>query len=183
MATGRAYTTRGELTRSGLEQLYARLEKPMYNVVYRWLWDAEESRDVVQEAFCRLWRARDRVELSTVEPFVYKIALNLAANRRRSRRFWQLVPWERAPAQSDDHPGADATLEANEMRAAVRTAIDKLPERYRRVIALCELSGMSYQQVAATLGIPAGTVSSRRNAALTKLRRSLAHLERRGRHE
>ena len=41
-----------------LETFYARLEKPVYNVVYRWLWREEDARDVVQEAFVRLWRMR-----------------------------------------------------------------------------------------------------------------------------
>ena len=174
MATGPAHTPPGNLTRAELEALYTRLEKPMYNVVYRWLWDTEEARDVVQEAFCRLWRARDRVDLATVEPFVYKIALNLASNRRRSRRLWRLVSWERAPAAATSYLGADDSLELKERRAAVQRALDKLPARQKRVVVLCELSGMTYDQVAATLGIPPGTVASRRHAALKKLRRSLA---------
>jgi hypothetical protein len=44
-------------TQEEIEELYRALEKPMYNVVYRWLWDPEEARDVVQETFLRLWRA------------------------------------------------------------------------------------------------------------------------------
>lgn len=176
MAPGQRHTASGQLTRAALEDLYTRLEKPMYNVVFRWLWDAEEARDVVQEAFCRLWRARDRVELATVEPFVYKVALNLASNRRRGRRLWQWVSWDRAPAQASDLRDADESLVLRERRAAVRRAVDKLPERHKRVVMLCEFSSMSYERVAETLGIPPGTVASRRHAALEKLRRSLAPL-------
>ncbi len=176
MATGPIHTRPGALTRGDLEALYARLEKPMYNVVYRWLWDTEEARDVVQETFCRLWRARDRVNMATIEPFVYKIALNLASNRRRTRSLWRLVSWDRAPSTASDRIAADDSLELSERRAAVRRALDKLPGRQKRVIVLCELSGMTYDQVAATLGIPPGTVASRRHAALKKLRRSLASL-------
>ena len=65
-----------------LEQLYARLETPLCNLVYRWLWSMDESQDVVQDAFVRLWRMRARVDKQTVEPLIYKIALNLAASRR-----------------------------------------------------------------------------------------------------
>lgn len=67
-----------------LEQLYARLEKPLCNLVYRWLWSMDESQGVVQDAFVRLWRMRARVDKQTVEPLIYKIALNLAASRCRS---------------------------------------------------------------------------------------------------
>ena len=66
-----------------LEALYVRLEGPLYNVAYRYVWDAAEAQDIVQEAFVRLWRARDRVRMQTVEALVYRIALNLARNRRR----------------------------------------------------------------------------------------------------
>jgi hypothetical protein len=64
-----------------LEALYERLEKPVYNVVYRWVWNPEEARDIVQDTFVRLWRMRQRVEMATVEPLVYKIALNLARSK------------------------------------------------------------------------------------------------------
>lgn len=175
MAIGRDHTS-APLTRAGLEALYIRLEKPMYNVVYRWLWNAADAHDVVQEAFCRLWRARDRVDMATVEPLAYKIAVNLASNRRRSRRLWQWVSWDRAPAQSSDSPLAGESLDARERRAAVRAAIDGLPERHRKVVVLCELSGMSYGQVAETLGVAIGTVASRRHTALKTLRRSLSGL-------
>jgi len=57
-----------------LERLYARLEKPLCNVVFRWVWNMDDAQD----AFVRLWRMRARVDLATVELLIYKIALNLA---------------------------------------------------------------------------------------------------------
>lgn len=74
-----------------LEQLYARLETPVCNVVFRWVWSMDEAQDVVQDAFVRLWRMRARVDMDTVEPLIYKIALNLAASRRRSQKIWRWV--------------------------------------------------------------------------------------------
>ena len=49
------------LDEARLEELYTRLERGVYNVVYRWLWDPQESQDVVQETFMKLWRKRERV--------------------------------------------------------------------------------------------------------------------------
>ena len=60
---------------------YHTLEKPLYNTVYRWLWDAAESQDVVQEAFLRCWQRRDRIDPDGFKPLVFRIALNLASNR------------------------------------------------------------------------------------------------------
>jgi RNA polymerase sigma-70 factor, ECF subfamily len=156
---------------AAVEALYAELERPVYNVVFRWVWDREEAREVVQEAFVRLWRMRARVEPATVRPLLYRIAVNLASNRRRWRRLRRVVALERAPAAAPaPSRAADEAMEREQRQAAVRSAVEALPERLRRVVTLCELAGLSYAEVAAILEIPAGTVASRRNAAMERLR-------------
>lgn len=157
----------GEINRAELEALYARLEKRIFNVVYRWLWDVQEAQDVTQEAFLKLWKMRERIHPSTVEPLAFRIAVNLASNRRRARSLRRWIGWESAPelaAPSD--PGA-------EDQARVHAAIEALPEKLKAVVVMTELSEMSYQQVSLALGIPPGTVASRRNAAMALLRKSL----------
>src|SRR6516225_8006907 len=124
-------------------ELYRALEKPLYNVVYRWLWDRMESQDVVQEAFLRCWRVRARIRPEGFKAFVFRTALNLASNRRRRKKLWRLV------------------------------SFDELPDRLKRVLVLCELAGMSYGEVAAATGVKEGTVGSRRNRALALLRERL----------
>ncbi len=165
------------LDRAALERLYVKLEKPMFNVVYRWVWNAADAREVVQDAFLRVWKARGRVELETVEPLLYKTALNLASNRRRAakvRRFFGLEEVEEAP--SSDR-ATDEQLEAEEKKKRVRDAIDSLPERLRAVIVMTEMAEMTYDAVGEVLGIPAGTVGSRRNAALKALAEKLGPME------
>lgn len=156
----------------GLERLYVALEKPLYNVVYRWVWDAHEAQEVVQETFLRLWKMRARVKMETVEPLIYKIGVNLASKRRRKRRLLSWVGLE--PEQAD--PSARAPLGdlmCEERDVAVRLAVESLPEKYRAVILLCEFSDMTYAEVAVALDIKPGTVGSRRNTALEKLRTKL----------
>jgi RNA polymerase sigma-70 factor, ECF subfamily len=163
------------LDAGALERLYLELERPIYNVVYRWTWDREEARDLVQEAFVRLWRMRDRVAVTTVRPLLYRIALNLAANRRRWRRLWR---WTAVDTLPDRPCGSNADgLERAQREAAVQSAVAALPERLRRVVVLCELGEMSYAEVATVLKIPPGTVSSRRNAAMARLRAALGEEE------
>ena len=159
-----------------LEALYVRLEKPLYTVVYRWLWQAEEAQDVVQDAFVRLWRMRGRVDPQSVEPLLYKIALNQAANRRRARKVWQWVSLEAIREQPMKGADAEGNLADAERRELIRRTIDGLPEGLRRVVLLCEFSEMSYEQVARALSIPPGTVGSRRNKAMKLLRERLATL-------
>jgi RNA polymerase sigma-70 factor, ECF subfamily len=156
-----------------VEALYARLEGRLTNVVYRWLWDREEVRDVLQETFVRLWQMRDRVDWDRAEPLVYRIALNLAAKRRRSRRIWRWVALDTAA-----EPTAGAPDDTAEREAIVRAAIDDLPERHRRVLVLTIHAGLGYDEIAGVLGISPGTVASRRHTAVAKLREAIARRER-----
>lgn len=166
---GRASVATGE-PRERLERLFVALERKLTNVVYRWLWDREEVRDVVQEAFLRLWRRRDEVDWKRAEPLVYRIALNLASNRRRARRIWRLVKLEDwFPAPSTPEVGLAAAQED----ALVRRAIDALPERHRRVLALTTFTDLTHDEIGEILGIPAGTVASRRNTAVALLKKRL----------
>jgi RNA polymerase sigma-70 factor, ECF subfamily len=160
---------KGGLERAALEQLYVRLEKPLFNVVYRWVWDAEMARDLVQEAFERLWKHRARVEPATAEALVYRTALNLAANRRRANKLWRWLSLEGATAVAAVEPAAQERLERAQADAEVRRAVESLPEPMRRVLLMCEFSGMKYEEIASILGIPAGTVASRRHAAMRRL--------------
>jgi RNA polymerase sigma-70 factor (ECF subfamily) len=153
-----------------LEQLYARLEKPLYNVVYRWIWRAEEAQEIVQEAFVRLWRMRGRVVAAKAEPLVYRIAINLAASRRRSRKVWRWVSLEALRETTSISRSAEQELLDEQRHGRVRSAVESLPDDLRRVVMLTECTEMTYDEIGAVLKIPAGTVGSRRNRALKRLR-------------
>jgi RNA polymerase sigma-70 factor (ECF subfamily) len=137
------------------------------------VWNAEDARDLVQEAFIRLWRMRDRVRMETVEPLVYRIAVNLASSKRRSRKLWRFVSMEALRHRSAETTAADQAIDAEERKAAVRAAMEELPEKLRRVVLLCELTDMTHAQIGEALGIPPGTVGSRRHAALARLEKIL----------
>ncbi|MFT3712949.1 MAG: sigma-70 family RNA polymerase sigma factor [Archangium sp.] len=168
------------LGRPQFEALYVRLEKPVFNVVYRWVWNTEEARDVTQEAFMKLWDARERVRMDSVEPLVFQSALNLAANRlraRKVRRFLTLGIGADDDAADDASTGPHATLEEKQRREAVRKAVEALPEKLKAVVMLCEFSGLTTAQISEALGIPQGTVGSRRSLAMAALEKSLGRIE------
>jgi len=164
------------LDRYGIEETYARLEKSVYNIVYRWVWDSEEARDIVQETFVRLWRVRHQVQPETREPFIYRIALNLAANRRRSKRIWRWVTLESLKGATSRSNHGARQFEIAERDRIVRQAVNALPGHLKRVILLSEFSELTYEQIARCLGIPSGTVGSRRNKALQILHKKLANI-------
>lgn len=147
---------------------YRALEKPLYNVVYRWLWDAAESQDVVQDAFLRCWRKRDEIGADGFRAFVFRTALNLASNQRRRRRLWQLVPLSATRLSR-----GDAATEPDFVSRPLKEAVDELPEPLKRVLLLSEIAGMTYREIALVMDIREGTVGSRRNRAIAMLRERL----------
>jgi RNA polymerase sigma-70 factor, ECF subfamily len=150
---------------------YARLEKPLYNVVYRVLWNAAESQDVVQEAFLRCWRRKSGIRADGFTALLYSTALNLARNRRRRARLWRMAG---VAALADVAADSDAAGAGGEpISSVVRAAFDSLPEAWRDVVLLTEIAGMTYPEAAAALGVAEGTIGSRRSRALKWLRERL----------
>jgi RNA polymerase sigma-70 factor (ECF subfamily) len=99
---------------------------------------------------------------------LFRTALNLASNRRRSLRLWRFVGFADAVDELPFAARADTIVPRN-----VQAALQALPDDLRRVLLLTELAGMTYAEVAMTLHIREGTVGSRRTRALEMLRRDL----------
>lgn len=159
------------LERAAIEALYLRLERPIYNVALRSVWSEEEAADVVHEAFVRLWAMRARVRPETVEPLLWRIALNLCAKRRRWRRIRTFLGLSAVGATED--PSAEDALGDHQRELALRRAVEALPADLRDVILLTTYAELSYDEVGRLLGIPPGTIGSRRNRAIRRLRAAL----------
>jgi len=132
------------------------------------------AEDIAQEALLRLWRREGEwVPNASIRTFLWRIARNLALNERAGSR----IRADRAPTLqlASDGPSTPLEeLERDELRAAVEAAVAVLPPRRREVFLLARLEGLSYREIAATLGISEQTVANQMSAALTDLRRSLA---------
>lgn len=156
------------LTRVSLENLYLELEKPLFNVVLRYVWNREEAQDLVQESFIRLWKMRDRVEMVTVKPLLYKICLNLAASTLRRKKILTFLSLDKV-AKEPRAKGTHNPEQTEEIRL-LRRLINELPSNLKESIILTEFSEMSYDEIGKFLGVPAGTVGSRRNKALNMIK-------------
>lgn len=73
---------------------YRRVEQPLYNALYRMLWDAQECQDMIHDGYLRLWQRRDRIDAGRIDALAWTATLNLARNRLRWRR---LRGWHAAP--------------------------------------------------------------------------------------
>jgi RNA polymerase sigma-70 factor (ECF subfamily) len=151
------------------EQLYERLERPLYNAAYRYVWHAEDARDVVQDAFMKLWDARARIRPETASSYAWRAVLNTAAKRRRYNKLRTFVGLDTQRARGTPETALDAKLED----ARVRRAVDALSEEQRRVVLLSEIGGLSHEEIARVLGVAVGTIASRRARAFARLRADL----------
>jgi RNA polymerase sigma factor (sigma-70 family) len=159
----------------GERELYAcyqRLERPLFDVLYRMLWNMHECEDLMQDAFLRVWRRRDQVAAASLDSLVWVAALNLARNRLRWRRLW------RSEAFDAEWPDAAPTPEESTHRLLqqrrLHGALKRLPGALREVVLLSQFAELSHAETAAVLRIPAGTVASRLHQALDRLHSLLA---------
>ncbi len=156
------------IERADLEAAYARLERPLHNVLYRWLWDAGECQDLLHDAFMRVWDARARVDAARIDALIYTTALNLARNKLRWRGLWRWFAPDPDAADDGENPEQFATRACRERR--LRDALDQLSHEHRDVVLLSECAGMNTTEIATVLAIPAGTVASRKHVAMARLR-------------
>lgn len=156
-------------------ELYARHDRAVHAYCLWRTGDAASAEDLTQMVFLEAWRLRERTQLTTpsARPLLLGIAFNVARNQWRSKRRYRaaLERLGHRAEPADDH-GADAVerLAAVERLTALRADLDALPAREREVLVLVGLAELSYEETAATLGLPVGTVRSRLSRARAKLK-------------
>jgi RNA polymerase sigma-70 factor (ECF subfamily) len=139
----------------------------------------DDAREVVEEGFFRLWRARERLD-PTSDParLLYTAVRNLARDRLRHRAVEErprLEPPHVVHAGSllaeEEEPG-----EGDEIQAAVQRALELMSDRQRKILVLRWRRQLTYEQIGAELGIAPGTVSADMQLAMAQLRRLLPRL-------
>ena len=161
-------------------ELYERHARTIYNYLFRRLGDWSEAEDLTAVVFLEAFRRRSEVIVveGKLLPWLYGIATNVLRNRRRAMwRNRHLVAQLARQPRTDVSPDVAARSEAAEQMRSVLLRIAKLPRQQQDVVALCAWSGLSYEEAAAALRVPVGTVRSRLSrarASLDSLPRELA---------
>jgi RNA polymerase sigma-70 factor (ECF subfamily) len=160
----------------------------VYQLAFQLLGDPQEALDLSQEVFLSVFRRLGHFRgQSTLKTWIYRIVVNQASNRMRwwrRRRKAQQVPIDDAAARpgelSDSRHFAqpDRLLEQRETAGLVWRALDGLPFDQRTAIVLREIHGLSYDEIAQSLGVAVGTVKSRLARARGTLRARLGSHER-----
>jgi RNA polymerase sigma-70 factor, ECF subfamily len=159
------------------EAIFDRHSGPAYSLAYRMCGDRQLAEDVVQETFTALWRGVGSFQSGrgSLRNWLLAATRNRMIDAFRSRTAKQSadVPdegiAETLVSESDTYAEASALTEAREVRAA----LVELPDDQRTVIELAFFAGLSHSEIAAKLGLPAGTVKGRMRLGLMKLRLAL----------
>ena len=160
--------------RSAFGELVRHHRSGVINVVYRMCGDPQLAEDSAQEAFIRAWQHLPGFQpRSPFRNWLYRIATNVALDTLRRER--DTVDVDKVQLSTRTQ-GPEDSFDQSERAELVREAVLALPPASRAVLVLREYEGLSYKQIAATLGIPIGTVMSRLNYARTQLAATLAPL-------
>lgn len=155
--------------------LFERHARPIYNYCFRRTADWALAEDLTSVTFLLAWRARGREPLraDSALPLFYGIATNVLRNQRRSQKRGRAA-LGRLPQPVHEEPDfAEESATRLDDEATMRRLLalfSRLPRREQDVLALCEWSGLSYEDAAAALGIPIGTVRSRLARGRRRLR-------------
>jgi RNA polymerase sigma-70 factor (ECF subfamily) len=151
------------------EAIVNRYEKGLFNVALRMLGSYEDARDATQTAFIKAYEHLDSFDPEQrFFSWIYRILKNECLNVLRARR-----PSEPVSLGLPAHRGADP-VEVRERHQAVQAALLALSVEYREVVVLRHFTDLSYDEIAATLGIPMKTVKSRLYTARQQLGGRLA---------
>lgn len=157
-------------------ELVRRYQDRLYPTVFRLCGSTEDALDLLQDAFLRAFEKLGSFHgESSFYTWVYRIAVNLALSDRRKHRHVHVGPLARGETSLDPPGDPEATdpgrpLELRERDDAVRAALAALADDHRAVVILKEYDGLRYEEIAATLGVPIGTVRSRLHRARLELR-------------
>ena len=157
----------------GFEMLVKKHQNHVINTVYSLIGATRDADDIAQEVFIKVYKNlvsfNKKAKFST---WLYRITVNTAYNHLKKEK--RSVPSDYVQAADVFRKSSLEELESREKQELIRKSIERLPFRFRRVIVLKEIEGLSYKDIAKTLGCRLGTVESRLFRARRMLKKILS---------
>jgi len=149
----------------------------VYRLAYRLTGNQHDAEDLTQEVFVRVFRSLSSYTPGTFEGWLHRITTNLFLDqaRRKQRIRFDGLPDDVGDRLPGREPGPERAWEHNNLDYDVQHALDMLPPDFRAAVVLCDIEGLSYEEIAATLDVKLGTVRSRIHRGRALLRSELAH--------
>ena len=134
----------------------------VYRLAYRLSGNQQDAEDLTQETFIRVFRSVQNYQPGTFEGWLHRITTNLFLDmvRRRGRIRMEALPedYDRVPG---DQPNPEQIYHDARLGPDLQAALDSLTPEFRAAVVLCDVEGLSYEEIGATLGVRLGTVRSR----------------------
>ena len=165
-------------------ELVNRYKDKLINFIFNYLGDLESSEDVVQETMIKLYQKKQYYkEIAKFSTWLYTIAKNLAnteLRKRKQRKTTLLSQFSKDDKtyelpSNDPEPGQE--IQTDIVNKIIKDAVDQLSEKFKIVIVLRDIQGLSYEDISEIINVPIGTVKSRINRARLQLQVELKHLK------
>lgn len=152
------------------EAVFKQFAPSMYNIAVRYVKDADDANDMVQDVFLNLWKGAENVdERAPINHYLARATVNTCLNRIKKEQRQEVYTKEQmlhvTPSENNH-----SLLEHKELEAQYRSALDKLPDQCRRVFEMSRLKGLTPAEIATQLNISINTVYAHLTTALKRLR-------------
>jgi RNA polymerase sigma-70 factor, ECF subfamily len=148
----------------------------VYRLAYRLTGNKHDAEDLTQEVFVRVFRSLSSYTPGTFEGWLHRITTNLfldMARRRQRIRFEGLG--DETAQRLHSGPTPAQAFDERHLDSDIAEALEALAPEYRAAVVLCDIEGLSYEEIAVTLGVKLGTVRSRIHRGRAQLRAALDH--------
>jgi RNA polymerase sigma-70 factor, ECF subfamily len=159
------------------EEIVSTHSSRVYRLAYRLTGNQHDAEDLTQEVFVRVFRSLSTYTPGTFEGWLHRITTNLFLDmvRRKQRIRFDALGDDAAERLPSREPSPQQHFNDTHFDADVQQALDTLVPEFRAAVVLCDIEGLSYEEIAATLGVKLGTVRSRIHRGRSHLRKALQH--------
>jgi RNA polymerase sigma-70 factor (ECF subfamily) len=172
---------KGPETELAWEEIVRRYRRKVFGIAYKFTGKYEESQDLSQEIFLRIFRSLDKFDRNAdFGTWLYSVSRNHCIDHYRSgRREREMLVQHEVPLEElasgrfDPH----RRIEVRDKREMLLQALGSLPKKLREAVVLRDIRGLSYQEIVDYLRLPEGTVKSRINRGRLELGRALMALQ------